>query len=117
MTEELARGSAEMTGTDVETSENVGFTGGRPSQNLLRHAGNLIDRPGPGETVDLSAELGQTQVLNFDPSEAVLFGNFSIRKRLFGNSNHIFCSFFESSFNFHGSVSNGPAHLHCQLHR
>ncbi len=72
MTEELARGSAEMTGTDVETSENVGFTGGRPSQNLLRHAGNLIDRPGPGETVDLSAELGQTQVLNFDPSEASL---------------------------------------------
>ncbi len=72
MNEELTGGGAEVTGTDVETSEDVGFTGGQPPQNLLGQAGNLIDRPGPGETVDISAELGQTQVLNFDPSEASL---------------------------------------------
>ena len=72
MNEDLTRAVAEVTGTDVETSENVGFTGGQPPQNLLGQAGNLIDRPDPGETVDLSAEPGQTQVLNFDPSEASL---------------------------------------------
>ncbi len=72
MNEDLTRGGAEVTGTAVETSENVGFTGGQPPQNLLGTAGKLIDRPGPGETVDISAEPGHTQFLNFDPSEASL---------------------------------------------
>ena len=72
MNQDLARGGAEVTGTDVETSENVVFTGGQPPQNLLGQAGNLIDRPGPGETVFISAEPGQIQVLDFDPSETSL---------------------------------------------
>ena len=72
MIEDLTRGGAEVTGTDIGASENVGFDGSQPPQNLLGRAGNLIDRPGPGETVDISAEPEQTQVLNFDPSEASL---------------------------------------------
>ena len=72
MNGDLTRAVAEVTGTDVETPENVGFTGGQPQQNPLGQAGNLIDRPGPGETVDISSEPGQTQVLDFDPSEVNL---------------------------------------------
>ncbi len=38
----------------------------------MKQDSDLIDRPGPGETVDISSEPGQTQVLDFDPSEASL---------------------------------------------
>ncbi len=72
MNGDLTRAVAEVTGTDVETSEIVGFTGGQTPQTLLGQAGNLIGRPGPGETVEFSTEPGQTQVLDFDPSEASL---------------------------------------------
>ncbi len=72
MNGDLTRAVAEVTGTDVETSENVGFIGDQSPEDFLGQAGNLIDRPGPGETVDISSEPGQTQVLDFDPSEVNL---------------------------------------------
>ena len=72
MNEDLTRAVAEVTGTVVETSENGGFTSGQTLQNLLRPVDNLIDRPDPGETVDISSGPGQTQILNFDPSDASL---------------------------------------------
>ena len=68
----LTRVVVEETGTDVETSENVGFTSSQTPQNFLDQAGILIDRPDPGETIDVSTEPGLTQVLAFDPSEANL---------------------------------------------
>ena len=68
----LTRAVAEVTGTDVETSEIVGFNGGQTPQNFLGQVDNLIDRPDPGETVDISSEPRRTQVLDFDPSEANL---------------------------------------------
>ena len=66
------RAVAEVTGTDVETSEIMGFKGGQTPQNILGQVDNLIDRPGPGETVDISSEPKRIQVLDFDPSEANL---------------------------------------------
>ncbi len=72
MNGDLTRAVAEVTGTDVETSEIMGFNGGQTPQNFLGQVDNLIDRPGPGETVDISSKSGPTQVLDFDPSEASL---------------------------------------------
>ncbi len=72
MNGELTRVVAEVTGTDVETSENVGFNGSQTPQNFLDQADMLIGRPDPGETIDVSTEPGLTQALAFDPSEANL---------------------------------------------
>ena len=45
----------------------------RPGANIaMNEDSKLIDRPGPGETVDISSKPGPTQVLDFDPSEASL---------------------------------------------
>ena len=72
MNEDLTRFGAEVTGTDIETAETVGFTGGQTPQNFLGQVDKLIDRPCPGETVEISSEPGRTQILDFDPSEANL---------------------------------------------
>ena len=72
MNEDLTRFGAEVTGTDIETAETVGFTGGQTPQNFLGQVDKLIDRPCPGATVEISSEPGRTQILDFDPSEANL---------------------------------------------
>jgi hypothetical protein len=53
-----------------ETSTKTGVTGSEGAEQLVGQAGAPIDRPGPGETVEIATEMGATYVLNFDPSEA-----------------------------------------------
>ena len=50
--------------------ESQGFTGAEGAEQLIGQAGILVGRPAPGESVEISAEPGQTYVLDFDPSQA-----------------------------------------------
>ncbi len=70
MNQDLTRGGAELTGTDVETSQSAGFTGSAGPEELVGQASVMVARPEPGQTVEISAEPGQTYVLDFDPSQA-----------------------------------------------
>ena len=70
MNKDLTRGGEEATGTEVKTSQSAGFTGSAGAEELIGQASILVGRPAPGETVEISAEAGQTYVLDFDPGQA-----------------------------------------------
>ena len=80
MTEDLNRGVSEDTSAEVEGAEGASstgemstgasFTGTEGSQQLIGQASVVVARPGAGQTVQISAELGQTYVIDFDPAAA-----------------------------------------------
>ena len=70
MTEDLNRGVSQDAGAEAEGAEGASFTGTEGSEQLLGQASVMVARPDPGQTVEISAEPGQTYVLDFDPSEA-----------------------------------------------
>jgi len=74
MTEDLSRNDTEDAGDQVADSgpdgESQGFTGAEGAEQLIGQASTMVGRPAPGETVEISAQPGQTYVLDFDPSQA-----------------------------------------------
>lgn len=55
---------------NAETSENEVIAGTQGARSLIGQSGVLAARPGPGETVQIAAEPGQTYILDFVPSDA-----------------------------------------------
>ncbi|MEE8522343.1 MAG: DUF5801 repeats-in-toxin domain-containing protein, partial [Thermoanaerobaculia bacterium] len=70
MTEDLNRGVSQDAGAEAEGAEGASFTGTEGSEQLLGQASVMVARPDPGQTVEISAEPGQTYVLDFNPTEA-----------------------------------------------
>ncbi len=70
MTEDLNRGVSQDAAAEAEGAEGAGFTGSEGSAQLLGQASVMVARPEPGQTTEISAEPGQTYVLDFNPSEA-----------------------------------------------
>ena len=74
MTEDLTRNDTE--GADGQLAdggsggESQGFTGAEGFEQLAEGSEQLVGRPAPGDSVEISAEPGQTYVLDFDPSQA-----------------------------------------------
>lgn len=73
MTDDLNPGFNQETASDsetTETSQNLSFSGAEGTDAMVGQGSVPVDKPGAGETVQITAESGQTYVLNFDPSEA-----------------------------------------------
>ncbi len=74
MTEDLTRNNTDNADAQLADSgpagESQDFTGAEGAEPLIGQASILVGRPAPGESVEISAEPGQTYVLDFDPSQA-----------------------------------------------
>ena len=79
MTEDLSRGITEDTaeepqpaGNGLDGAQDTGgaaVSGAEGADSLQGQAGGIpVDRPGPGEVIEVAAAPGQTYVLNFDPA-------------------------------------------------
>ncbi len=74
MTEDLTRGDTEDAGAELANSEpgaaSQGVTGAEGAEQLIGQASVVVGRPAAGDIVEISAEPGETYVLDFDPSQA-----------------------------------------------
>jgi hypothetical protein len=70
MTEDVARGAAAERGGEQSDSAEDSLSAVNRTETQLAQAGVVVARPVPGEVVHISAEAGETYVLDFDPGDA-----------------------------------------------
>ncbi|MGD1878492.1 MAG: hypothetical protein ACFB13_13455, partial [Kiloniellaceae bacterium] len=70
MTDDLQRGTDQIQGENEQSAEGTLFGGDVGRASGQAGEATVVNRPAPGQTVEIQAAPGQTYVLNFAPGEA-----------------------------------------------